>query len=55
MRKEGLWTYYSIKSVTQQYHTDLIRAVRIALVDETVLKADLKRLKRARQLKPPCR
>ena len=55
MRREGLWAFYSIKPATQQYHNDLVRIVRKALIDETVLRADLERLKKAHQLKPPCR
>lgn len=55
MRKEGLWTLYSVKSESgQDYFLEMIEAAKNALKDNKEILADRERLKKARRIGPAC-
>ena len=55
MRREGSWTYYSIKPMAlEEYYADLMKMIKDYLADNNVIIADLERLKKARQLNRKC-
>jgi ArsR family transcriptional regulator len=45
LRKEGLWSLYSIDESMEGYLSDMISAARKALIDNQEAKKDLERLK----------
>ena len=55
MRKEGLWSLYSInKEAADDYHSALLAAVRKALKDNKVIDDDIERLRKAERVGPGC-
>jgi len=55
LRKEGLWSLYSInRDGTEDYHSDLLDAVRKALEGNRVIDDDRKRLRKAERVGPGC-
>jgi len=52
-RRDGLWSFYSIdKDRTEEYYSQLVNAVRKALEDSEVAKADRERLRKAKRVGP---
>jgi ArsR family transcriptional regulator len=49
LRKDGLWSLYSLKASPADYHTKLAHIVNGTLKDNPQAKKDLKRLNRARR------
>jgi len=55
MRKEGLWSLYSISTDdTEGYHSALLAAVRKALRGNKVIGDDRERLRQAQRVGPGC-
>ena len=54
LRKEGLWSLYSIKRDKEDYLSDLLKATRKALKDNKILESDLERLRKAERVGPNC-
>ena len=52
-RRDGIWSFYSIdENRTQGYYSQLVNAVRKALEDSEVAKADRERLRKAKRVGP---
>jgi len=55
LRKDGLWSLYSIdKDGTQEYLTDMVRAVTRTLEGNKAVELDRERLKKAERVGPSC-
>jgi len=54
LRKEGLWSLYSIAEDTEDFRAALLDAVRKALKDSKVLDGDRERLRKAVRIGPGC-
>ena len=54
LRKEGLWSPYSIKRDKEDYHSSLLKALITALKNNKVLEDDLERLRKAERVGPNC-
>ena len=54
VRKDGLWSVYSIKRGGSRHFDDLLAAVVRALEDNPVAAGDRERLRKARRLGPDC-
>lgn len=54
MRKEGLWSLYSLDSEMKDYLSDMVTATRKALKDNKVAMADSEQLKEAKRTGVTC-
>jgi ArsR family transcriptional regulator len=55
LRKEGTWSLYAIdRDVLEDYHFDLLNAVRKALRNKKILDSDRERLRKAKRIGPGC-
>jgi len=54
VRREGLWAFYSIRP-EGLFQAELVKTIKNVLKDETILKDDLERLRKARRLSHQCR
>ena len=52
LRREALWSFYSIIDETEEFYAELVSVVRKALKDNEVVQADRERLRRAERVGP---
>jgi len=54
LRRDGLWSFYSINTNGTEYYSQLVEAVKKALEGNKIVDADKERLKKAERVGPGC-